>query len=136
MANRSLCPKHLKARPLTKRGTCHVCDTLNWYKANRKTRSEVNRAYRNRIKQEVTSAYGGKCNCCGESLFEFLALDHVNGRWVSGVKDLATGDAMYRRAKLEGFPPKYQILCHNCNCAKGFYGACPHEKVMPVSQIA
>lgn len=20
-----------------------------------------------------------------------------------------------------------KLLCHNCNCAKGFYGKCPHE---------
>lgn len=21
-----------------------------------------------------------------------------------------------------------RVLCHNCNCAHGFYGYCPHEK--------
>ena len=25
------------------------------------------------------------------------------------------------------FPAGIQILCHNCNLAKGFYGACPHQ---------
>jgi formylmethanofuran dehydrogenase subunit E len=27
----------------------------------------------------VINAYGGKCNCCGEDKYEFLAIDHVNG---------------------------------------------------------
>ena len=22
----------------------------------------------------------------------------------------------------------FQVLCHNCNMSKGFYGYCPHEK--------
>ena len=26
------------------------------------------------------------------------------------------------------FPKGFQILCHNCNIAKGHYGKCPHEK--------
>ena len=26
------------------------------------------------------------------------------------------------------FPKGFQILCHNCNVAKGLYGECPHEK--------
>lgn len=25
------------------------------------------------------------------------------------------------------FPSGHQVLCHNCNLAKGFYGECPHE---------
>ena len=28
----------------------------------------------------------------------------------------------------EKYPPGYQVLCHNCNLAKGFYGSCPHQK--------
>jgi hypothetical protein len=25
------------------------------------------------------------------------------------------------------YPPDFQILCYNCNCAKGVYGYCPHQ---------
>jgi hypothetical protein len=28
---------------------------------------------------EMLSAYGGKCVCCGESEYKFLAIDHING---------------------------------------------------------
>ena len=34
---------------------------------------------------------------------------------------------IYRYLKIRGFPPGYQVLCHNCNQAKGFYGKCPHQ---------
>lgn len=26
------------------------------------------------------------------------------------------------------YPKGFQVLCHNCNLAKGFYGKCPHQK--------
>jgi hypothetical protein len=65
------------------------------------------------------------CACCGEGTYEFLAIDHVNGggsqhrKTVKGhvVRDICRND----------FPDGYQVLCHNCNMAKGFYGQCPHQ---------
>ena len=36
---------------------------------------------------------------------------------------------MYRWLKKHGFPKEgFQLLCYNCNCAKGFFGKCPHKK--------
>lgn len=29
------------------------------------------------------------------------------------------------------FPKKFQLLCHNCNQAIGYYGSCPHRSVKP-----
>jgi hypothetical protein len=34
-----------------------------------------------------------------------------------------------RDLKRRGFPPGHQVLCHNCNMAKQFYGQCPHKKL-------
>jgi hypothetical protein len=35
---------------------------------------------------------------------------------------------MYLRVRSLGFPKDlYQLLCHNCNQAKAWYGACPHQ---------
>lgn len=28
-----------------------------------------------------------------------------------------------------GWPPGYQVLCHNCNVAKRILGTCPHQMV-------
>lgn len=77
------------------------------------------------VRLRAIERLGGKCVCCGESRFEFLAFDHVNGggnahRKVVSTRKLA---GMLARGNIEGF----QLLCHNCNLAKGFYGQCPHE---------
>ncbi len=39
------------------------------------------------------------------------------------------GSVLYSWLKKQGYPPGFQVLCHNCNLAKGYYGACPHQNV-------
>ena len=90
-----------------------------------------------KLRNEVLNAYSSgkpKCACCGEKIWEFLALDHVNNdgyleRNNKYKKGGPTG--FYHQLKKLNYPDKYryQILCHNCNCAKGFYGKCPHIKL-------
>ena len=81
------------------------------------------------------------CNCCGiHSHVDFLALDHIFGRVeMDSMPELV---AIGYSSKLENnklkdwiirnnFPDGFQILCHNCNFAKGYprnNGKCPHEK--------
>ncbi len=86
------------------------------------------RNWRDRLIVEVMNAYGGcVCRCCGENEVAFLSIDHVNG---GGRKHRAvdkTGD-IYSWLKRSKFPEGFQVLCMNCNWAKGKYGICPHEK--------
>ena len=91
-------------------------------------RSNYERKYTVKLRQEILEAYGGRCACCGETPPEFLALDHINGR---GKKDTpllkARGLQLYLMLKRLGFPKEeFRLLCHNCNNALGFYGYCPH----------
>lgn len=74
----------------------------------------------------VIAGYGGRCACCGESTPEFLCIDHVNGGGREHRKQVGAGLAYYYWFEKQGFPPEFQVLCHNCNMAKGFYGSCPH----------
>jgi hypothetical protein len=80
-----------------------------------------------KLRADVLAGYGGthpKCACCGENEKQFLAIDHIEGR--KGIpREL--GYMFYLRLRKEGFPDGYQILCHNCNMAKGMYGQCPHR---------
>lgn len=102
-----------------------------WRSENRAKLTIDKRDYWNKIRAEVLDAYGNKCQCCGESDVRFLTLDHVNGRTTTGKSSTGkkiTGKKSMAEAKRLGFPrDKFQILCFNCNCAKGIYGMCPHQ---------
>ena len=81
-------------------------------------------AYRYKLKKDVLNHYGHKCACCGETTFEFLTLDHIDG---NGAKHRKRVGNVYSWLRKNNYPSGYQILCFNCNCAKGFYGKCPHQ---------
>lgn len=76
--------------------------------------------------------YGGnppKCSCCGESIFDFLTIDHIQGNGTSHRKKVGRGTQFFYWLKRNNFPEGYKVLCYNCNCAKGHLGFCPHEKI-------
>lgn len=94
-----------------------------------KDNPEKFRGYRANIKERVLNAYGRACVCCGESHFEMLTIDHKEG---GGTKHRdvvgAYGSGFYQWLIRNNFPAGYQTLCWNCNCSRGLYGFCPHEK--------
>ena len=102
---------------------CRNSHRSKWQRANTKRRADLHRA----VREQAFAGYGGQCACCGESRFEFLALDHVEGGGVAERKAGLSTRQIAKRAIDAGFPPKYRVLCHNCNLARGFFGACPHE---------
>lgn len=78
---------------------------------------------------EALNAYSNgdpKCACCGERELDFLALDHINNDGAEHRRRVRK--LMYKHLKDEGYPPGIQVLCHNCNVAKGLYGSCPHQR--------
>lgn len=77
----------------------------------------------------VFSHYGLACSCCGESTYEFLCIDHMNGGGNKHRKTLKGqgSNSLYKWLIQERFPSGFQTLCHNCNMAKGFYKECPHQ---------
>ena len=97
-----------------------------WY-ANHKELS-AERVKRNQIelRRQVLEHYGGLCQCCGETQYEFLAIDHINGGGRAHRRSIP-GQSVYRWLRKHDFPPGFQVLCHNCNMAKAFYGKCPHQ---------
>lgn len=89
-----------------------------------KTRAK-GREIRARYRKAVLDHYGNKCACCGETHNEFLTLDHINSDGKEHRK-VVDGATLYRWLMLNGYPENFQILCWNCNVAKGRYGRCPH----------
>lgn len=83
-----------------------------------------------KLKLEVLAAYGSVCKCCGEWRTEFLAIDHIKGGGLKHRKSLQKTGAGWKLnivLRRDGYPSGYQVLCHNCNQSKGFYGYCPHK---------
>jgi len=79
------------------------------------------------------------CRCCGESNIAFLAIDHIAGRKKMdsepelvklGYSSSLISGALQRWIIANNFPKGFQILCHNCNIAKGHSkdNKCPHQK--------
>ena len=100
-----------------------------WASENRGKRRVHNTTWRWKLRLEMIAAYGGKCACCGEAEPAFLTIDHINE---DGAAKRSAGEqsgaALYRRLKELGWPTdEYQLLCMNCNFAKGHFGECPHK---------
>ncbi len=84
-----------------------------------------------RLKKECIEHYGGQCNCCNESIMQFLTIDHDGGNGnnhrISLFKHNVGGAHMYRWLKRNNYPSGYSVLCMNCNWAKRYSNICPHE---------
>jgi hypothetical protein len=83
-----------------------------------------------RLKQEVITHYGGKCNCCSEILLDFLTIDHINNNGAEHRRELkiTSGNVFYRWLKNNNYPEGYQVLCSNCNLSKRINnGKCIHQ---------
>jgi hypothetical protein len=80
-----------------------------------------------RLRRAVLEIYGAKCVCCGETEPDFLSFDHVNNDGWKQRKNINPGGDTYRYL-MKHRPADIQVLCYNCNCAKGHYGVCPHQR--------
>ena len=101
----------------------------------RKKILEQNREYKHRIKYKALSHYCDndippKCACCGETHIEFLTIDHIHGGGRKHREEVGFGKSFYRWLIKNNFPKGFQVLCYNCNCAKGHFGYCPHKREM------
>lgn len=95
--------------------------------------NKTQKRYRDKKRKQIFDHYGWSCVCCGESVVDFLTVDHVGGvvgedRWSSGIR--ITGWMLYSRIIKAGYPDTYQTLCMNCNWGqRSNNGHCPHGVV-------
>lgn len=91
----------------------------------------VSKTSYNKQRHAAIMAYGGMCACCGEDNELFLTFDHINNDGYIHRKSLGGrncgGKRMVNWIAKNGYPQTIQLLCYNCNCARGFYGQCPHK---------
>ena len=99
---------------------------------NRQSRERLGPAYwrnwQQERKAEIVKAYGGLCQCCGETELAFLSLDHVNG---GGRQErLALGNSGAMKVVRDALPellPGYRVLCMNCQFGTMHGRICPHQ---------
>lgn len=101
-----------------------------WTADNRDKNKKYQKEYKQRLKRWACDAYGGPiCACCEEDNIVFLSIDHINGNGNDERKKTGNrgGHQFYQWLKINKYPPGYQVLCFNCNMAKGSLGYCPHR---------
>lgn len=140
----NLCTKCGRAAPWRPRAAyCQECK-MKWDESQRRWELKRRNAglplsatvRARRLRMQVITAYGSKCMCCGESNPFFLSIDHIenNGaehRQAIGLdRRKGTGFTFYSWLRQRGFPKEgLQLLCFNCNAAKGMWGGiCPHVR--------
>jgi hypothetical protein len=85
------------------------------------------RIHRARSRTETLHHYGAICLCCGESLIAFLMMAPCDpAAWPAGVPKQQ--DQLIDWLIAHKYPHGFQVLCANCNHAKGHEGLCPHER--------
>ena len=121
---------------------CGILYSTEWVAANRERHNantrksrlkyadknrQRGRDYHRRLREEVLAVYGNACACCGETHFEFLAIDHINGGGAEQRRKNGRGNSFYNWLKNNDYPEGFRVLCHNCNMALGLWHKCPHE---------
>ncbi len=112
--------------------SCKKCYCKNSWLNKKDSMSKSQKKYDSKIRLTALQAYSDKepkCSCCGEKTIEFLGIDHIYGGGNKHRKLLKSkGTTLYLWLKKNNYPKGYQVLCHNCNLAKGYYGECPHKR--------
>lgn len=121
------CPKkrhdyYMRTKP------AHRAQRLAWRAKNRGRHIASVTARDRARRHEVLNHYSDgtmACKCCAESTNQFLTIDHINNDGAAhrrATKGHTVGWLIRNK-----MPVGFQILCMNCNFAKGKYGVCPHE---------
>lgn len=128
---KGLCPCG-QAKPRPDRVKCQKCaDQRAAYYQNHKNREKAltrAAAQWQRDKHDVITYYGPDCQCCDEDFYPVLVIDHIYGKGTKQREDLKAqgrGSNFYRWLIRTGYPQGFQVLCANCNMAKGTKSSCP-----------
>lgn len=108
---------------------CTLFESKIWRQNNPEIVRRSERKKWKNIRKKAIEFYGNKCECCGESRYEFLALDHINGGGNRHKKQLKEeGISIWYWLQRNNYPSGFRVLCHNCNQSMGAWGYCPHQK--------
>jgi hypothetical protein len=102
-----------------------------WRDAHPEYNLTKQREFRRRTRLDVLEHYGGSppsCACCGETIRQFLTLDHINGGGNNHRREMGGATELYLWLKRRGYPEGFRVLCFNCNAGRHWNGGvCPHQ---------
>jgi hypothetical protein len=114
-------------------GLCHNCYMNAWYHRNKDRVKPIIRNKSKELALGVISAYGGKCECCGEGNPAFLTIGTGLKGESQQIGRHGGGRNLYSWLKSHGFPrDNYKLLCRNCNASLKIFGYCPHKTETPL----
>jgi hypothetical protein len=117
---------------------CNDCRKLylsEYYKVHKQTmlaqsksKGKERHANAKKLCIEYYSNGTNKCICCGESIYEFLSLNHINGGGNKDRKTFKGARTFCEYLVKNNYPNGLNVMCYNCNLSYGFFGYCPHQK--------
>jgi len=123
---------HCGRKPKDGYKTCEECQARvqQWMQEHPQEKKQAAQAWRDDLRKQIFDHYGRACRCPGCDVTEeaFLTIDHVNGGGTKHRREVGSGSAFFFWLVKNNFPPEFQTLCYNCNCAKGHAGICPHQQ--------
>jgi hypothetical protein len=117
---------------------CRICRaqaTKKWRKKNKKHVKDYHKKnypiWEQKQRRICLTHYGNgklECICCGEKIYQFLTLGHVNDNGQEERRMYNGQLGIMRRLIKLGFPEGYETVCWNCNLGKrSNKGICPHK---------
>lgn len=111
----------------TRRTVCSTCRTRAYYAKRPGYKTAEMTRRKDVAKAAFIDAYGGKCECCGETQPMLLTLDHV-GNDGGGRNRPSRHYLRYREAVERQGSGEFALLCFNCNTGRHINGGtCPHQ---------
>lgn len=95
---------------------CKLCDTL---------RQSV---YSRLLRMEFVLAYGGKCQCCGETEIDLLTIEHIKNSGYRLVRSSNSKEVIKELKRLKWPKGGHTVLCYNCNCSTKMRNPCVHTQ--------
>ncbi len=133
--------ERIREKETTRREKQRMCNK-QWIE-NHRDRHNANVSKNNaKLRLQCLQHYCGSevpfCQCpgCRETTIQFLTIDHINGGGTQHFKEVGGGTNFYNWLKRNNYPDGFQVLCMNCNHAKGHYGKCPHKERAELIEIA
>lgn len=129
--------QQLYAATFVAEGKCPDCRQLRGKSTSNRNcqncqnkRTAALRRFHIQAKKDVIAGYGGKCECCGETEFYFLTIDH---KFNDGSIDPISKNPskFYSNLRKLGYTKdRYRLLCWNCNIGRDRNGGiCPHKSL-------